>query len=80
MKARVNLTIDEEILAKAKYYAETHNTSVSEMVQEYLTKVSAQNAKPAFMQMIQNAKPKNDYSGRDLKKEYYEDKGKKYGI
>jgi hypothetical protein len=81
MKARINLTVEEEVLKKAKYYAEEHNTSVSEMVETYLKKITqkANKEKPYFLNVLENFKPKEDYNNRDLTKEYYEAKGKKYG-
>jgi hypothetical protein len=81
MKARINLTVEEEVLKKAKYYAEEHNTSVSEMVETYLKKITqkANKEKPYFLKVLENFKPKEDYNNRDLTKEYYEAKGKKYG-
>ena len=40
MKARVNLTIEESVLHDTKLYAEKQGTSVSELVEEYLKKVT----------------------------------------
>jgi len=82
MKTRVNLTVDEEVIKKAKYYAETHQTSVSEIVEAYLKKIvdrPASKETPYFMEVLRKLKPKEDYNNRDLKIEYYEAKGKKYG-
>jgi uncharacterized membrane protein len=80
MKLRVNLTVEEEVLKKAKYYAEEHNTSVSELVEEYLKKFTARTSKRKdLLETIRSLKPKNNYRRRDLVKEYYEAKGKKHG-
>ena len=35
MKARLNITIEESLLKNVKYFAEEHNTSVSELVENY---------------------------------------------
>ncbi len=80
MKKRINLTVEEEVLEKAKDYAEEHNTSVSEMVEVYLKKVTAKIPKSNnLMDTIRALKIKGNYKSRDLKKEYYEARGKKYG-
>lgn len=82
MKARINLTVEKEVLKKAKYYAEEHHTSVSEMVETYLKKVTqeAKKEKPYFLKLLEKHRPQGGkYDNRDLIKEYYEAKGKKYG-
>jgi predicted CopG family antitoxin len=38
MTVKINLTIDEEVIKRAKSYAKKTNTSVSKMVQEFLDK------------------------------------------
>lgn len=40
MKVRLTLTIDEDVLKRAKLYAKTTNTSISKMVQDYLDKIT----------------------------------------
>lgn len=81
MKTRVNLTVEIDVLKKAKNYAEEHNTSVSEMVEEYLKKVTKRSKKemPYFLKVLDKWEPKENYIGRNLKKEYYETKGKRHG-
>ncbi len=79
MKTRINLTIEEKIAKLAKYYAEEHNTSVSEMVQEYLIDItSRKHQQPAMTHLFKTLKrPAGQYNGRDLAKEFYEAKGGK---
>ena len=78
MKARINLTVEEEVLKKAKYYAEEHHTSVSEMVETYLKSITDKNrGKKSLIEATKSLKrPKGKYDGRDLVKEFYEVKGK----
>jgi hypothetical protein len=78
MKARINLTVEEEVLKKAKYYAEEHNTSVSEMVETYLKSITDEKReKKSLIEATRSLnRPKGKYDGRDLIKEYYEAKGK----
>ena len=78
MKVRVNLTIDEEVLQKAKKYAAASHTSVSEMVQAYLAVTARMSEKKTVASILRRIpKPKADYSGRNLIKEYFEAQNKK---
>lgn len=40
MKVRLTLTIDEDVLKRARLYAKTTNTSLSKLVQDYLNKIT----------------------------------------
>lgn len=40
MKVRLTLTIDEDVLKRARLYAKTTNTSISKLVQDYLNKIT----------------------------------------
>ena len=41
MNTKLTLSIDEQVIAKAKRYAQFHKTSVSQIVEQYLGKVTA---------------------------------------
>jgi hypothetical protein len=43
MKARLNITIEEDILKNVKYLAEAQNTSVSELVETYFKNILKKN-------------------------------------
>jgi len=80
MKTRLNLTIDEEVLHKMKYFAQKNHTSVSELVEEYFKTVTKPKQGKSFMDLVAELpKPKID-DNIDLKAMYYEDKAKKYGL
>lgn len=80
MKARVNLTIEQDILSKAKKYASEIGVSVSELVENYLKNVSKKTDTESLINFIDRLEvPKID-ENIDFKKQYYEDKAEKYGF
>jgi len=80
MKARVNLTIEESILARAKQYAASNNLSLSEMVEKYFSEVSEAKPKTDLIEYIKSL-PKVDIDENiDFKKQYFEDNAAKYGF
>lgn len=80
MKARVNLTIEQDILSKAKKYASEVGTSVSELVENYLKNVSKKTDTESLIDFIDRLEvPKID-ENIDFKKQYYEDRAEKYGF
>jgi len=82
MKTRVNLTIEETVLQETKLYAETHGTSVSEMVEDFLKKVlqHSQHKKKSVLDLIEKLpKPQLD-EGVDYKELYYKERAEKYGF
>lgn len=80
MKAKVNLTIEQELLSKIKAYAAEHDTSVSQIVEDYFEVLSRPKKKESFVEFIDRLPKPSIDPHRDLRKEYYEAKGKKYGL
>lgn len=80
MKARVNLTIEQDILDKAKKYASELGSSVSELVENYLKNVSAKVNSQSLIDYIDKLEVPDVDKNLDFKKQYYEDKGEKYGF
>jgi len=80
MKTRVNLTIEQDILSKAKKYASEIGVSVSELVENYLKNVSKKTDTESLIDFIDRLEvPKID-ENIDFKKQYYEDRAEKYGF
>lgn len=80
MKARLNITIEEDVLTKAKVYAEKKGSSVSQLVEDYLRAVTEKSKKKSVIDLIESL-PKPDIDpDLDLKKAYYEENRKKYGF
>jgi hypothetical protein len=80
MKAKLNLTIERDVLSKIKQYAVEHNKSVSQIVEEYFESISRLKKKESFVDMIDKLKKPSIDRDLDLVKEYYETKAKKYGF
>lgn len=78
MKARINLTIEEKLIAQVKAYADQQNTSVSDLVEAYFKRM-VESRKKGLVDLIESL-PKPDLDENlDLKKAYFEDKGAEYG-
>lgn len=83
MKAKVNLTIEQETLIKVKKYAEEQNISVSSMVEEYFETLikPSKDINTELFEMVQTLKPTFEYpEDFDFKKEYHEAKANKYDL
>ena len=82
MKARLNITIEEEVLNKAKVYAEKNGSSVSQLVEDYFKSIITQPKKKSLIEIIEELpKPTKEYPDDfDFTKEYYEENRKKYGF
>ena len=82
MTVKLNLTIDEKIVAKSKRYAAKKKTTVSKMVQELLRKqMEQEEKKPAKKSFVEKwagtfSGQLSDKSVKELKDEYL---SKKYG-
>ena len=78
MKARLNLSIDTDILKEVKKLSAKKNMSVSEMVENYFKIITR--PKKKLLTEILDALPKpNLPEDFDWKEEYIKDKMKKYG-
>ncbi|MFD2284711.1 hypothetical protein GJU39_20650 [Pedobacter petrophilus] len=81
MKARVNLTIEEDILQKAKKYASEMGSSVSELVESYFRKITEPKEREVkLFKMVEKLEKPNLPEDFDYKKEYYEARKDKYGF
>lgn len=80
MKTRVNLTIEDSLLTNTKLYAQKQNTSVSELVENYLKTITRPAKKVNILDLVKKLeKPEIDPKA-DLKELFYQDQGKKYGF
>ncbi len=80
MKARLNLTIEEGVLARVKQYAAHKNVSLSELVEEYFSQIATPAPKSDLIDFVKSL-PKSDvYDDVDLKKQYFEENASKYGF
>lgn len=73
MKSRLNLTIEDSLLKSTKLYAEKHNTSISELTQNYFERITKPVRKKSIIDLVEELpKPKIDVNA-DLKELYYQD-------
>jgi len=80
MKSKLNLTIEDTLLAKIKRYAASRKTSVSELVESYFNSITKTSRKPNIVELMDSIeKPRLDLP-EDLKKAYYEEQKEKYGF
>jgi transcriptional regulator of NAD metabolism len=80
MKARLNITIEEDILKNVKYLAEAQNTSVSELVETYFKNILKKKKTKTLSQLIKELPKPNLEKNFNWKEEYYKAKIKKYGL
>ena len=77
MKSRLNLTIDEDLLKSTKHYAEVHQTSISELAENYFRSITKPINRKTIIDLVDGLdKPAIDVNA-NLKDLYY--KGKKNG-
>ena len=80
MKVRINLTIENELLSKAKRYAASKKISVSELFEDYLNKVVQPSKRKTVLEVLVKLEAPHFDSKKDLKREFYQEKAKKYGF
>lgn len=80
MKARLNLTIDETLLARIKAYSKDKKVSISELVEQYFYSISKPIKRQNIIDMVERLNPPKLDGNLDLKKEFYEKQSKKYGF
>ena len=80
MKNRLNITVEEDLLNKAKKYAEEHHTSLSQLIGHYLKMLTRKPPRKNILDLVKGLeKPKMDPQA-DLKKQYFEEQKSKYGF
>jgi hypothetical protein len=79
MKARLNLTIDQQLLEVIKSYAASKQTSVSELVETYFKTIVKPNQKYNILDLIESLPKPTIAPDLDLKKAYYEAKSELNG-
>jgi hypothetical protein len=67
MSTKLTLNINETVIAKAKVVARKKRTSVSRMVEEFLTKISSQEEFSIVDTIIKNAPAKKTKPGTEKK-------------
>lgn len=76
MKARLNLTIEETLVAEIKKLAIRNDTTVSDLVEEYFKKLLPKKKQGNILEMVDNLRPSGISQDADLKEIYYQEKAK----
>lgn len=80
MKNRLNITVDENLLRKAKRYAAQRQTSLSQLIEAYLESLTRKPAKENIVTLVEKLRKPAIAAETDLKKQYYEEQKQKYGV
>lgn len=81
MKDRLNLTVDERLLEKAKRYAAVHHTSLSRLVADYFERLTRPAGRKNILEVMDGmSKTAAKAPEGDLQKQYLKDNKGKYGF
>lgn len=80
MKTHVNLSIEKDLVKQMKAYAEKKQTSVSDLVEEYFSKIVRPVKRSNIISLIESLEKPNIEENIDLKKDFYEKQSSKYGF
>jgi len=82
MKTRLNITIENSVLSQMKDYAASKQTSVSQIIEDYMRSiVKSPSKKKNILEVVDQLEaPQNIDGKQDLKKAFYEEQSDKYGF
>jgi hypothetical protein len=80
MKTRLNLTIDDSLLADTKMYAQKQRRSVSDLVEDYFKNIIKAPKRQSIIDLVEQLDAPDIDAKTDLKELYYQDQEKKYGV
>ena len=80
MKTHVNLSIEKDLVEQMKVYAEKHQTSVSDLVETYFSKVVRSPKRPSIIDRIEALQKPDIPDDMDLKEAYYQQRAAKDGF
>lgn len=80
MKARLNLTIEDNLLENVKSYAAKQQRSVSELVEGYFKSVTKPSKRKNILHLVEKLEKPVLAEKGDLKDLYYKENAKKYGF
>lgn len=80
MKNRLNITIEEDLLNRAKRYAEQHQISLSQLIESYLESLTKKPSKENILSLVEKLPKPNLAPETDLKKQFYEEQKGRYGF
>lgn len=80
MKNRLNITIDEALIEQAKKFAEKHDVSLSQLIEQYFKALTRPSQKKNILELVEKLpRSKNAVQG-NLKDKYFRKRKSKYGF
>jgi menaquinone-dependent protoporphyrinogen IX oxidase len=80
MKSSLNITVEEDLLNRAKVYAEQHQTSLSQLIEAYLERLTKMPSKENVVDLVRNLEKPDIPPDTNLIKQYYEEQKGKHGF
>ena len=80
MKARLNLTIDNDLLSSMKAYANKKQISISELVEGYFKGITKPAKRKNIIDLVEILSVPDIDRTADLKDSFYKNQAKKYGF
>lgn len=74
MKAKLNITIEENLLQSVKAYSDKYKISISSIVEDYFAKITKQGKRKNIIEIVKKLPASNIPGNRNLKEEYYHSK------
>lgn len=80
MKSRLNITVEDDLMNKAKRYASRHHVSLSQLVERYFRSITRQVRRQNVIQIVDQLPKAHIEENTNLKEAYFEDQKKKHGF
>ena len=80
MKSRLNITVDEVLVEEARRYAAGHQTSLSQLIEQYFKSLTRPVRRKNIIQLVEQLPKPHIKVNEKLKKAYYENQKKKHGF
>lgn len=83
MKSRLNITVDEVLMKKAKKYAEKHKTSLSSLIESYFKILTKRANKKNVIDLVEglpNPSTRVMPIKKNLKLDFYKSQKNRYGF
>lgn len=80
MKAKLNLSIEDNILSDMKVYASRHKKSISLLVEGYFKSITRKSRKKNILDIIDKMDKPGLETNDNLKELFYTTQSKKYGF
>ncbi len=80
MKARLNLSIETNLLAEVQNFAQIHEMPISELVEQFFKTIVVSSGKTTLVDKVESLNPPTIEANVDFKEQYFKEQGLKYGF